>query len=683
MKLKRPLDYQVEKHLRHLIFAGRLVNEMDISNTSISEPVKYENQYVSEDLIFYVKCISHMPNSLQEYLMYQNKIFTGLTRLENNLRQILMKDPSFERVHFLDKKDRLTKILRDKLLLFQLIYPKSLGYKEELYLQLELVRIEDLKPDKEYTAIPSPKVNKNREEFEDVLKNGRPFTLAYYPSILPEPEFIYFDGYIYSTLNGELQFKSSPEEPTLYYATKPELIVRKKIDDFKELVQTNYDNQLFFLSDLQKLVELRDQLIEEGRLLEMTKINNSQYIHLQQSAEKEISASKEDGMNLFRDEKLESNFQNEELAFIKRFEENAFLHGLYYDFEDLVNFHVCMKTNLLTIIGGMSGTGKSKLAQVYAQTLGMNFDKEVLLIPISPSYREPLDVLGFLNPSTGVYHESETGLVSLLLEAERNPEKLFMVIFDEMNLSQVEHWFSPFISVLELDEDRRRLSLFGHRAYCVNERYSSSVKIGSNVLFVGTVNFDETTKGFSNRLLDRANVFFPKKLSFFELKQKISNRGVTVTLQDIENVRIPANEFRERWCVLVNPFDVLEDHELSFLDRLHELLNQNDSQRGISFRMLRDIALFLSNIPVDENGKPLLSREKAWDLQIQQRVLTKVRGMEAAVAPLVGIYQSDTYQDGQLAQLLKTEGQSVSTFDTSIATIQRKARELAVHGYAE
>lgn len=673
MKLNRKLDPQIEKHLSHLILAGRLTNDLDILGTPIGSPIKYGND---TEFIFYVKCLSPIPETLQEYLRYQNGIFGGFINpnyawANKNLEQILRVDPSFEKAHFVFQLDKLKEILENKLLLFQLV--QQVNRNDEVYLQVELVRIENIAPDKAYIGIPTPKFVRTREEFESALRKGGPITLAYYPWILPEPEFIYFDGYIYSSSDGSLHLESKPSEPLLYYPRNPDVLVRLEVGEFQEMVHTNYDHQLFFLSEenYQKLRELRDRLVKEG---------------VQQQPlwpVEEITVSESAVQNTDAFDSLETPTPADELNFLQRFVRNAFRQGLYYDYEDLVNFHVCMKSNVLTIIGGMSGTGKSKLAQVYAQTLGMTFQQEVLFIPISPSYRDPSDVLGFLNPSTGVYHESETGLVSLLLKAERHPDKLFMVIFDEMNLSHVEHWFSPFISVLELAEDRRQFSLYPQRAFCVNEHYRPTVKIGKNVLFVGTVNLDETTKEFSNRLLDRANVVFPKKMPFYRVKKEILAGGAELSSHEDEPMAISAGIYREKWCKEVDPFAVLTDHELQFLDRLHELLNETDSQRGVSFRMVRGIAKFLANIPKDEQGAPLLSRERAWDFQIQQRVLTKVRGMEAAIAPLVGTYQGDTYQEGQLARLLQTEGQAVSTFEMSLATIRRKARELAVHGYAE
>ena len=103
------------------------------------------------------------------------------------------------------------------------------------------------------------------------------------------------------------------------------------------------------------------------------------------------------------------------------------------------------------------------------------------------------------------------------------------LIFDEMNLSHVERYFAPFLSLMEaanvLDEkagvtlidepdvaliadllkaeDSESAEARAAQALIVDGR---SFTIPSNLFFVGTVNVDETTYMFSPKVLDRAHV---------------------------------------------------------------------------------------------------------------------------------------------------------------------------------
>ena len=97
-----------------------------------------------------------------------------------------------------------------------------------------------------------------------------------------------------------------------------------------------------------------------------------------------------------------------------------------------------------------------------------------------------------------------------------------------MNLARVEYYFSEFLSRLEtrrgIDQDdprdRRKAEIaleVGLRSPARtngkvrNPRLPSSqptmqLYVGTNVLFVGTMNEDETTQSLSDKVIDRANV---------------------------------------------------------------------------------------------------------------------------------------------------------------------------------
>ena len=141
-----------------------------------------------------------------------------------------------------------------------------------------------------------------------------------------------------------------------------------------------------------------------------------------------------------------------------------------------------------------------------------------LFIPVRPSWNDDADLIGFYDAIHKIYRPAETGLVDLLIEAslEDNKDKLYLICFDEMNLARVEHYFSQFLSILELSEDRY-LTLYSEKlapeVYNRHE-YSPRVPIGNNVFFVGTVNIDESSFQFSDKVLDRANVI---RLKIYEV----------------------------------------------------------------------------------------------------------------------------------------------------------------------
>src|SRR5699024_6087488 len=81
--------------------------------------------------------------------------------------------------------------------------------------------------------------------------------------------------------------------------------------------------------------------------------------------------------------------------------------------------------------------------------------------------------------------------------------------------------FSPFISILEKESESRFLSLYNEKSHCINRSsYPDKIKINNNVIFIGTINLDETTKNISDRLLDRSFVINLKKKKFIDFSNQ-------------------------------------------------------------------------------------------------------------------------------------------------------------------
>ena len=370
---------------------------------------------------------------------------------------------------------------------------------------------------------------------------------------------------------------------------------------------------------------------------------------------------------------------NKEMEFMDLFEYECRRMGLYYDEKDLYNFHTAMKTGGLVILAGMSGTGKSKLVQCYARALRLG-GSQLLFIPVRPFWQDDADVIGYLDTLHNVYRPGDSGLMNVLTRANDYPGELHIVCFDEMNLARVEHYFSQFLSVLELEENRRYLKLY-------NEEYSSriynqnvfppNVRIGSNVVFVGTVNLDESTYHFSDKVLDRANV-------------------ITLNIKPYDDVLKMEEERMQELPILSksreNPitYDVyssfkkvereisLSPFESKFLWTLHEEFQKCSRNLGIGWRIIRQISHFLNNLPANAP----LTREEAFDLQVVQRVLTKVRGSEEQFSELLGHYNMDTKQveHSIFLNLLSSMPESYK-FEKTRRLITEKSKELRLYGH--
>jgi hypothetical protein len=428
-------------------------------------------------------------------------------------------------------------------------------------------------------------------------------------------------------------------------------------------------------------------------------LNNS----LQESEPKvEIAVTPMVGDEISLSEKQEtevSDFEGQketdsgEQTFINDLYKVALSNQLVYDMEDLVNFHIAIKTGSLVVLAGMSGVGKSQLVINYASALGLSGvdeageeRKQFLFIPVRPHWNDDTDLVGFYDAIHKVYRPAETGLVDLLIEAskEDNKDKLYLICFDEMNLARVEHYFSQFLSILELTEDRY-LTLYSEKlapeVYNRHE-YSPRVPIGNNVFFVGTVNIDESSFHFSDKVLDRANVI---KLKIYESLRawKAMFEGKALGKPCDERAQlspVPGKVFSS-WCNN-SPTDIgLTDDEIDFLDELNSTLRKIDKDRVVGYRIIRQIGSYLKNIPCTVEGQGLLNRGKAFDLQFMQRIMTKFKGPECDFEQLFGKYTEREHATSQILKLFE-KYHAISTFSYSRDVCHKKAKELSDHGYA-
>lgn len=355
-----------------------------------------------------------------------------------------------------------------------------------------------------------------------------------------------------------------------------------------------------------------------------------------------------------------------EEAFLSRLYETARQEGYLYENRDLLNFHIAAKAARLVILSGASGIGKSALIRLYGKALGLP-KKQVAILPVRPSWMDDADILGYVDMKNMIYRPSDTGLPEMLLSAEAHPDKLFIVCFDEMNLARAEHYFAQFISVLE-QEDTPKIRLYNPamagRIYN-SSLYPPEISIGRNVIFTGTVNVDESTYHFSDKILDRADVITLHQGRFRDMAELSP-----ASQADWDEVPARVYEsFRKG-----GPLE-LSGEELDFLDALNDLFHESGLSCGIGFRAVRQMDRYLKNIPAGQG----ISRKEGIDCQVVQRILTKLRGSSGQVAALLTLSDKGEIE-GRLPELLDAYS-PVSSFEEARKTLLSKARELKLYDY--
>lgn len=345
--------------------------------------------------------------------------------------------------------------------------------------------------------------------------------------------------------------------------------------------------------------------------------------------------------------------------------------GLYYDIKDFVNFHTSIKSGNLVILSGLSGTGKSRIVDMYANAIGIKpseTDNRLLFIPVRPSWNDDSDLLGYVDLVHMVYRPDDSGFVDFMVKAqkEENKDSIYLVCFDEMNLARVEHYFSQFLSLLEKPVQQRRLQLYDEqysgRLYNSKD-YPSSITIKDNVKFIGTVNVDESTYHFSDKVLDRANVIELNVLNYstdWESSKKYS-KTINTPLWSMDDYRKICKESK----VIPRVHELLWD--------IHNMLHAVNSKFGVGPRVVKSIDLYLANIP--ESFYDKLSIADGIDLQIAQRVMTKVRGSETELSEVLNNTSENSFE------VILDKYDDLSMFKKCRELLKQKQKELKAYGY--
>jgi MoxR-like ATPase len=152
------------------------------------------------------------------------------------------------------------------------------------------------------------------------------------------------------------------------------------------------------------------------------------------------------------------------------------------------------------ILTGLSGAGKTLLARAYARALTGDGGDGLFTLPVQPGWYDPGALLGYVNPLQRDAYV-RTAFLEFLLKAIAHPERTYVAVLDELNLSHPEQFMAPLLSAMETGE-----AIQLHSEDEVFDGVPKALPYPSNLALIGTVNMDETTHGLSDKVLDRAFV---------------------------------------------------------------------------------------------------------------------------------------------------------------------------------
>ncbi|MCM3362252.1 hypothetical protein [Niallia sp. MER TA 168] len=353
--------------------------------------------------------------------------------------------------------------------------------------------------------------------------------------------------------------------------------------------------------------------------------------------------------------------QIDEIKWLDFIVDQAEKSGLKFNRRLFYAFHTALKTadySPLTVLAGVSGTGKSELPRLYSRFGGLYY----LSLAVQPDWDSPQSLFGYFNSVDNRFNA--TSLLRAMVQFqdatnERTKEaslndSVLLVLLDEMNLAHVELYFSELLSKLETrrgesDPVYTEIDLgAGMKKY--------KVELSKNVLWVGTMNEDETTKSLSDKVIDRGNLIsFPRPTKF--------ERRLQPKLEK-ESPKLP----RKIWDSWLN--DRVELDEI--IDTYKEALEDMNAclekvGRALGHRVWQSVENYIANHPLvihakKENNQEALDNyiRRAFEEALVHKVMPKLRGIEVdsgiarsecldPIALKIREYAPGLYQDFQLA----------------------------------
>lgn len=267
--------------------------------------------------------------------------------------------------------------------------------------------------------------------------------------------------------------------------------------------------------------------------------------------------------------------------YIVEYARNSRLH-LSYTKEDIATFVSGLGTSKLTILQGMSGTGKTSLPKIFAEAINSNVE----IIEIESSWRDKNELLGHFNEFTQKYTPKK--FTEALYKARMNEKVITFIVLDELNLSRIEYYFSDFLSLMENEKDKRYIKLTNTPIdYVENGEHQKfrmlvdgeSMKVSDNIWFIGTANMDESTFAISDKVYDRAQTMTfskrAKKVEVFkdEMTPKFLSYDAFESLLD-EAINSKEIENLENNLIVKKVEEILRPYNISFGNRI---LNQMET----------------------------------------------------------------------------------------------------------
>lgn len=323
----------------------------------------------------------------------------------------------------------------------------------------------------------------------------------------------------------------------------------------------------------------------------------------------------------------------DEIDWLAKIKSGCDEYGIKFNERILKAFHTALKTaewSPLTILAGVSGTGKSELPRLYSHFGGIVFEP----VSVQPNWDSQESMLGFFNSIDNRFDAQP--LLRFLAQSQKGwtpeypglSEAVCMVLLDEMNLAHPELYFAQFLSKLELRRGKSRFDVPALEIKTGAGIPPYKLPLGRNILWTGTMNQDETTKSLSDKVLDRSVVInFPRPVKLSRrpklMPLNAQNRGDLLNKNDWFSWMEKKISFDRD---LILPYK-------TFVEDINKALGK--AGRAVGHRVWQSIEYYVANYPdvraaakSGETADLARSMHIAFEDQIVQKIMPKLRGID-------------------------------------------------------
>lgn len=317
-----------------------------------------------------------------------------------------------------------------------------------------------------------------------------------------------------------------------------------------------------------------------------------------------------------------------EMEWLNRIEEKIKTENFRFSKRLIYAFHTSLKTSdwsPITVLAGVSGTGKSELPRLYSVYGGLIY----LPLAVQPDWDSPQSLFGYYNSLEGKFNS--TKLLKLLYQLQSEGEEeilplnkyMSLVLLDEMNLAHIELYFSELLSGLERLRSRENVDIDIN----ISEDSPLTIKLERNILWTGTMNQDETTKSLSDKVIDRGSI-----LNFPRPRTLISRREIIKTDEKIEKIELLKKDTWQSW-----KNKKLDEKLENKLKKYREILEDINSflevaGRAIGHRVWQAIENYIMNHPCVISETDEVQRERwiqiAFEDALVHKVMPKLKDLE-------------------------------------------------------